>query len=329
MVGILGINSGLNQKIKYSVIAVFVIWLVLGTELAAAGTLTVTLEPSLDGKGDIIRAISITKAELLEVHAIITKPAAMGTVTSDNSAQFDLSSIKPGDYFIRLNNRSDDIFPTRIDDPTKEISQFAGQTLRVSVIGNLSDPVYIFKTYFNGLGPVNCSDGWKESSDSYIKLSLKTNPQELEVNEFGIYDNQIAAGKVLDYTPTAPNHPNTSTSTNPPFSKWVFSHGADYGGNDSKCSDCHGNLDAKPASFSEITVNNSFCYRCHYPFIPTIVWLVQEDVCPYHPHMAPPMITPTPTATPTATPTPTPKTPSFEVISAIVALVIVFLIARK
>ncbi len=42
------------------------------------------------------------------------------------------------------------------------------------------------------------------------------------------------------------------------------SHGNDYGGNDSKCSTCHGNLDTKPSKFSEITVNNGFCFRCHY-----------------------------------------------------------------
>ncbi len=36
---------------KCHIIAVFVICFILGTGLAAAGTLTLTLEPSLDGKG--------------------------------------------------------------------------------------------------------------------------------------------------------------------------------------------------------------------------------------------------------------------------------------
>jgi hypothetical protein len=320
---------------KYHIIAVFAICLILGTGLAAAGTLTVSLQPSLDGKGDIIRAISITKAELLERNVDINVPAAVGTVVSDNMVLFNLSVIKPGDYSIRLNNRSDDIFPTRIDDPTKDISQFVGRTLRVSVIGNLSDPIYIFKTYFNGLGHVNCSDGYQASSDSYIKLSLKTNPQKLEVNGFEIYKTvsnyQIATYKYIDYTPTTPNHPSTSTSTNQPFSKWVFSHGADYNGNDSKCSNCHGNLNTKPASFSDITVNNGFCYRCHYPTIPTIVWLVQEDVCPYHPHATStstsiPTTTSIPKPTASLTTTSAPATPGFEALSAIAALLAIVLI---
>ncbi len=51
---------------KYVIIAVFVICLVLSTGLASAGTLTVSLEPSLDGNGTI-KATSITKAVLSSV----------------------------------------------------------------------------------------------------------------------------------------------------------------------------------------------------------------------------------------------------------------------
>ncbi len=312
------------------------ILLISGTGLASAGTLTVSLSPSLDSKGDIIRVISITKAELLDTKVEITAPAAIGTVVSDTTAIFNLSGVKPGDYFIRFNNRSDDIFPTLIDDPNKDINQFLGQTLRVSVIGNLSDPVYIFKTYLNGLGPVNCSDGYQVSQNTYMRLSLKTNPQRLEVNDVEIYQREIyiiGIRTLIDYTPTTPNHPSTSTSTNPPFSKWVFIHSIDYNGNDSKCSTCHGNLGTKPASFSEITVNSGFCYRCHSgPYMPTMVWLVQLDDCPYHPHATTistsiPTLTSTPTASLTATSAPT--TPAFEALSAIAALLAVILIKKK
>ncbi len=308
----------------------------LGIGLASAGTLTVSLSPSLDSKGDIIKAISITKAELVEANVFVTDPTAVptyaGTVKSDSSVQFDLSGIAPGDYFIRLNNRSDNTFPTRIDDPTKNINQFVGRTLRISVIGNLSNPVYIFKTYLNGLGPVNCSDGYQVSQNSYIQIALKNNPQKLEVHEFNIVQHKdlygIGARTLLDYTQTIPYHPSTPTSSSSPFSKWVFSHGSDYGGNDSKCSSCHGNLSTKPASFSEITVNNGFCYRCHSgPYMPMMVWLVQEDVCPYHPHAtSTPVSIPTLTSTPLASITATyaPTTPAFEGLSAIAALVVVF-----
>ncbi len=56
-------NAGRKRASIACVIAVFVIWLALCTGLAVAGTLTVSLEPSLDGKEGDIKATSITKAE--------------------------------------------------------------------------------------------------------------------------------------------------------------------------------------------------------------------------------------------------------------------------
>lgn len=177
----------------------------------------------------------------------------------------------------------------------------------------------------------------------YIVLPLKTKPQKLEINGVseGLLESQlgnfsgniilISAGSIIDYTPTTPIHPSTSTSINPPFSKWVISHGDDYGGNDSKCSSCHGNLDAKPSSYSEVANNKSFCYMCHYGKSGTGTGFAGQVGC-MHPYPAPPesMITPTPTASPTAIPTtPTPKTPAFETLSSIAALVAVLLFRRR
>ena len=108
---------------KYHIIAVFVICLILGTGLAAAGTLTVSLQPSLDSKGDIIRAKSITKAELLRMDYNGTITTVTGTA-ANFTALFNLSGIAPGDYFIRVNDLTDNLIPTRIDDPTKDINLF-------------------------------------------------------------------------------------------------------------------------------------------------------------------------------------------------------------
>jgi hypothetical protein len=130
---------------------------------------------------------------------------------------------------------------------------------------------------------------------------------------------------INSFTPTASTHPSTSTSINPPFSKWMFgkgSHGNDYGGDDSKCSTCHGNLDTKPSKFSEITVNNGFCFRCHYGKGGSDKGFVLDTSAWYTPA--------TTTAKPTASPTTaTSKTPAFEALSAIAALLAVLLIGRK
>ncbi|VVB90384.1 Uncharacterised protein [uncultured archaeon] len=58
-----------NLVNKFIVVGL-VIWFILGTGLAAAGTLTLTLEPSLDGKGDI-RATSIAQALLSRYDGIM------------------------------------------------------------------------------------------------------------------------------------------------------------------------------------------------------------------------------------------------------------------
>ncbi len=130
--------------------------------------------------------------------------------------------------------------------------------------------------------------------------------------------------------PTIATHPSTSTSTNPPFSTWIFSesdHADDYNGTDSKCNTCHGSLDTKPATFSLITTSNGWCYRCHYGkigvdagFIDTTAALAATPTSA--------AVTSTPTAT-TAVSTATPKTPAFETLFAISALLITVLVRRR
>jgi hypothetical protein len=325
---------------KSYIIAVFVVWFVLGTGLVAAGTLILHLEPILDGKGDI-RATSITDAKLCDFQGICVLngiPYKTATITN-GTAKFSLSDRDAGVRLILINNLNDDLIPTRIDDPTKDIHQFVGEKLRVSVIGNLSDPTYRIETFTTGQGydhpAVSYSDGNYSPEvlgmfygDIYTVLSLKTNPS-FQVTTLG--SSRAGRGQSINsFTPTAPTHPSTSTSINPSFSKWMFgegSHGNDYDGNDSKCNTCHGNLDTKPLKFSDVTVNNGFCFRCHYGkggsdkgFIVDTIGLGIGTAAPT---TANPTTVPyTPAAT-TAKPIATPKTPAFEALSAIVALLAV------
>ncbi len=326
------------EKYKRSLVNKFivvglVIWLILGTGLAAAGTLTLTLEPSLDGKGDI-RATSITQALLSTYYEGMTictynatynnysncTPYKAATITN-GTAQFNLSDRDAGNRYIMINNLSGDLIPTRIDDPTKDIHQFVGKKLRVSIIGNFSDPTYQIETFVAGRELVSYSDGTHYGENIYTILSLKTNPQRFQVVKFSTRSPIVEQEwETINYTPAAPTHPSTSTSTNPSFSKWMFgkgSHGNDYGGNDSKCSICHGNLDAKPAQLSEITVNNGFCFRCHYGKGGTDAGFTVETITQLH------------ALTSTPPPPATPKAPGFEALSVIAALMVVLLIKRK
>lgn len=199
-------------------------------------------------------------------------------------------------------------------------TKFVGDNLRVSVIGNLSDPTYQIETFTKtpGARKIWCSDGTSRTNDqaiTYIVLSPKTKPQKLEIKNLADYFIPAisALWNVTDYAPSTPNHPSTPTSLNPPFSKWVFSHGVDYGGDDSKCNSCHGNLDTKPSNldgkrnnFIEIPVNKGFCYRCHYGKSGIDAGLVGEPGCRH-----------------------TYYSPGFEALLAIVALLAVLLIKRK
>ncbi len=319
-------NTHRKHLVNNSLI-VLVVWFTLCTGLAVAqtvltaGILTLNLQSSLDGKGDI-KATSITSAELLGLDGTVIKTATL----AGGAAQFDLGNIASGDYFIRVNNLADDLVPTRIDDPTKAINQYVGQKLRAIVIGNLSDPTYSISTHSKGQGHhpvVRYADGVTEAPERYcyVLIDQKTSPQKMEIRVLGTAD------LLTTFTPRTTTHPSTPTETNPSFSTWMIfgkSHGIDYNGTDSKCKTCHINLDTKPAALTSITSGNGWCYRCHYGkggddngFLNTIALIPA---------------TPTETALPiatTASPTATPKTPAFEVLLAISALLIIVLVRRR
>ncbi len=330
---------------KYHTIAVFMIWFVLGTGLSAAGTLTLTLEPSLDGKEDI-RATFITDAKLSDFQGIFVlndKIYKVATITN-GTARFNLSAGDAGNRYIMINNLHSDLIPTRID-PTKDLHQFVGQKLRASVIGSLSDPTYRIETFTTEQGKhptVSYSDGnyspevlGPYDGGVYTVLSLKTSPS-FQVITLGAPRLGREQG-IIGYAPTESTHPSTSTSINPPFSKWMFgegSHGIDYGGNDSKCSTCHGNLDMKPSKFSEITVNNGFCFRCHYGkggsekgFVVDTIGLGIGTPAPTTKSTTVPNIPATPTAMPTAQASP--EAPGFSVVIAVISLLVVTMRRRK
>ncbi len=226
---------------------------------AAGGTLTLRLEPSLDGGGDI-KAPSITKAELLNTAGAVVKTATLNA----GAAQFDLSNMKAGNYFIRVNGLAADLVPTRIDDPAKSVSQFVGKKLRATVIGSVADPTYRLKTYSKGQqehAVVKYSNGSNATPEryAYVVLSMKTTPQKLEVRTLG------TAALLSSFSPASPTHPGPGT---PAFASYVLggkNHGKDenYGGTDAKCNTCHGNLDTRAAQYKSIVINNGWCFRCH------------------------------------------------------------------
>lgn len=285
--------------------------------------LAITLQPSLDS-GGIIKVTSIMKAELLNTDGSIAKTA----VIANNVAKFNLSRIHTGDYFIRINDLSDDLVPTRIDNVTKSINQFVGQKLRVSIIGSISDPTYKIDTFSKGQGKypiVRYFDGTSITPENYayIILSLKTDPKTLEIRTLG------TGSELNKYIPDQSKHPDSVTWTNTSFGDWILSgnnHPYNYNGSDNRCNMCHTNLDQKPTNLSDIKIGYGWCYRCHYGkgginlgFIDTTATVKPQAT-----------IVETTTVQPTITPFPTgtQKAPGFDIFLAISILVIVSLIRK-
>ncbi len=311
-----------------------IVWLILVTGLVAAhaGELTLSLQPGLDRDGSI-KTTSIAKAELLGTDGTLIKTATL----SGSKAQFDLSGVTPGNFFIRLNDISDDLVPTRIDDPNATISQSVGQKLRISVIGDPSDPTYKIETFSKGQGKhpvVEYSDGATLAPEryAYVILSLKTSPPRFEVRILG------SGAQINSYTPTMPNHPSTNT----PFSKWVVSetilgaqvfqtgHGYTYNGTDSKCNGCHIDMDTRPATFSDVSITSGWCYRCHYSKAGADSGFIDETIYSTlaNTTAARTETTAAPSTT-TATATQTQKAPAFEAVLAISMLFVLKLVKRR
>lgn len=316
-------KRSLVNKIAAGLLIFFLLSMgIVAVQAAEVGRLTLSLQPGLDREGDL-KATSITGAELLGTDGTVIINGAI----AGGSVQFNLSGIAAGDYFIRVNNLVDDLVPTRIDDPMKDINQFAGQKLRVTVIGNLSDPTYRAQTFSKGQGEhpvVMYSDGTNEIPEkyAYVILSLKTDPQKLEINVLG------TASQLTGYTPDRATHPSTSTAVNPTFSEWMLgegNHAFDYNGTDSKCNNCHINMDMKPATFTQIKTSNAWCYRCHYGK----GGIDNGFIDPASLTAATPVSTIPPPTTTTVKPAATKKTPAFDALLAISALFITVLVRRR
>jgi hypothetical protein len=229
-----------------------------------AGQLTLLLDPSLDtDDGDAVKATSLLNVFLLDP---TSKTVATATITFGN-AVFDLTGIAPGDYFIDVNDDGDDLVPTRIDDPSKDIIQRVGTKLRTGYILPYSGAGYRFTTFSAGQNEapvVSYSDGGVISGDqAYLLLTLAM--RNIEVRLLG------TAALLSSYSPTEATHPGTSEE----FDDWVLMgngtvHHSDVyladiaDGGPPSCERCHTGYASKPSSHDLVKTKNGWCYQCHY-----------------------------------------------------------------
>lgn len=209
--------------------------------------LTVSLDASQNGIGTV-KVSSITKAELLSTSGAVVATATLNA----GSAQFDMTGLTAGAYFIRINDLVDDLVPAKIDNPAVNLTQFIGNTLENSVIGAIASPTYMIKTFSKGQGAsavVKFSNGAMATPEryAYVLLSLTTSPQKMETHVLGT-DALLAS--------ESPGHHA--------FPAWILGS-TDHGTKStSTCTGCHGTLTTHPSSYASISASNGWCYKCHY-----------------------------------------------------------------
>lgn len=231
--------------------------------------LTVVLNDTMDGMSTpLVDNFTGASAILLDT---MNNTVAIATFPDSTTAQFDISNINPGDYFIEVNGLTGDLLPTRIDGNTSDIMQTVGKRLRNSVIGDLSNPTYRIKVYPSGNPPivnsshqvVNYTTGMNETIFSFVIVSGNSN--KIEIRSLG------TSTELNNFSTNNPDHDGFLVT----FQQWILgdildstgafigNHGHLYNVSADTCSGCHTNLGVKPTNFSDITSTNGWCFRCH------------------------------------------------------------------
>lgn len=224
----------------------------------ARGTLTFTLDPTIDEAIGDVKATSITSAELLGV----TGAKVADATIVGGQAVFTLENVEAGDHFIRVNGDSDDLVPTRIDDPTTAQTQKAGQKLRVSYIGPDGAPLYHIDTYSAGqaMAPVVAfSNGDPVPGEhAYIICAMATGKVETRV---------LGTAALLTSNACGMEHPMLAA----PFDSWIinttgFTHHGDVftAEGAAACGQCHTSYATKPVSHDQVWTQGGWCFNCHY-----------------------------------------------------------------
>ncbi len=227
--------------------------------LTAPAKLVLSLDPTLDGQNDSVKVTTITSADLKNGTGTTIAAATIGF----GDATFSLSAVAAGDYFIAINGDLDDLVPTRIDDPTKDVRQRVGMKLRASRVEPAVGAGYRINTY--SLGQLEStvaaySTGAVVSGQQpYVIVTLGTPKIEFKV---------LGTGAALSsYTPTVGVHASNGEA----FYNWLLNtNGVDHHGDiamgdggTGNCIACHANLSVKPSSYASTITTNGWCFHCH------------------------------------------------------------------
>ena len=235
-------------------------------DVTPSGSLTVSLDPSIDIGDETVKAVTLTMVDLLDPTGVERAHATI----SNGDALISLAGLSAGDYFLKVNGDTADLVPTRVDDPKAAVVQRVGTTLRRSQVGPLVKPVYCIDTYPTGqaTGIVKFSDGTAVAPVKPVYAFITQTPGQVDFKVLG------TAALVTTYTSMSGNHPMNGEA----FHAWIENtNGVDGGaapdhhgdmymadGGAATCSGCHANMGTKPATYGAIKSGNGWCFKCHY-----------------------------------------------------------------
>ncbi|MBM3498511.1 MAG: hypothetical protein FJX74_07545 [Armatimonadetes bacterium] len=213
---------------------------------AAVPQLTLALDASLDTSPGTVKATALTQAQLLN-----TAKAVVATATiSAGTARFPLTGLTAGHYFIKVNGLSNNLVPTKIDNPTASRKQWVGRRLRSSVIGSLTSPTYRIEMFPGNQGfprVVKYSDGTTATPQGWAYVIMRPGSQTLETRYLG------TAVLLTSHAHSGPHS----------FSSWMLGP-SNHGKSSLNCASCHGSSSLHPASYGSIKEDVGWCYKCHY-----------------------------------------------------------------
>jgi hypothetical protein len=224
------------------------------TPITTEPQLVLTLTPGT-------KAANFSSAVLLDNTTTVVESAS--SISEDGlTATFNLSGITPGFYSIEVNNLTSDRVPTYIDDNTINQNQSVTGTLTSSVIGDASNPTkYSIKARSGGRHPVvSFATGQNESKLPFV-IVYNTSVQMIEIR--AVNTSEL----LTSFTPTNASNSVHTGLGGTSFQDWQFgphNHGIVYNNTDSSCNGCHIDMNTKPANYTDVAVNNGWCYNCHY-----------------------------------------------------------------
>lgn len=209
--------------------------------------LTLTLDSTLNVSGTS-KATSLTSAALLNTSGTVV---GTGTISS-GAAVIPITGLAAGDYFIRVNNLSNDLVPTRIVSSSTSMVQRVSNMLNASMIGPSSAPTYRIITWSLG-----------QSKPSIVGFLTGTtaSPTRYAYGIISMTGSITFETRVLGTGAALASFSPPSGGEHDPLT-WIIGTNGHAASAGSSCTGCHSF--SKPSAYTSITRSSGWCYKCHY-----------------------------------------------------------------